>query len=119
MTHLTEAPAPDDVQLQNQQLQSSLGAALQEIDSLKQQLNWFKRQLFGEKSEKRLIIENPDQIDLGDLFAASDSALPSVSETVTYERRKKQRPAECVTDEGLRFDERVPVEVIEYSIHKS
>ena len=115
MTHLTEAPAPDDVQLQNQQLQSSLGAALQEIDSLKQQLNWFKRQLFGEKSEKRLIIENPDQIDLGELFAASDSALPSVSETVTYERRKKQRPAECVTDEGLRFDERVPVEVIEYS----
>uniref|UniRef100_UPI003BB7FCCB transposase domain-containing protein n=1 Tax=Endozoicomonas sp. ALB115 TaxID=3403074 RepID=UPI003BB7FCCB len=36
----------------------------QENESLKHQLAWFKQQLFGEKSEKRLI-ENPDQLALG------------------------------------------------------
>ncbi|MCW7551955.1 transposase [Endozoicomonas gorgoniicola] len=41
-----------------------MDATLQELSSVKQQLNWFKRQVFGEKSEKRLTIDNPDQIDL-------------------------------------------------------
>ena len=101
-----EASAPVDLQLQNQQL-------LQEVESLKRQLNWFKRQLFGEKSEKRLTIDNPDQMDLGEIFKAPTDAPPPETETITYERRKKNRSDDCVTDEGLRFDERVPVEVIE------
>ena len=35
--------------------------------ALKQQLDWFKRQLFGRKSEKRLI-ENPDQLGLAEMI---------------------------------------------------
>ena len=35
-----------------------------------------------------------------------------VTESVTYERRKKQRPEDSVTDQGLRFNDDVPVEVI-------
>lgn len=108
-----EATAPVDLQLQNQQLQSALDASLQQIESLKRQLNWFKRQLFGEKSEKRLIIENPDQMDLGETFKTPSEPAAPATETITYERRKKNRPDDCVTDEGLRFDDRVPVEVIE------
>lgn len=34
------------------------------------------------------------------------------TETITYERRKKQRDAGCVTDEGLRFDNTVPMVTI-------
>ena len=73
-------------------LQSSLEAAQDEIAALKQQLEWFKRQLFGRKSEKRLI-ENPDQLDfaalLGDTPEFSES---EPSEKITYTRRKpKQR----------------------------
>ncbi|MEI6893727.1 MAG: transposase [Colwellia sp.] len=40
---------------------------------LEQQLNWFKRQLFGRKSEKQLLDEASTQ---GSLFA-KDSNLPS------------------------------------------
>ena len=112
MNH-SEAANPVDLQLQNQQLQSALDTALQELSSARQQLNWFKRQVFGEKSEKRLTIDNPDQIDLGEIFAKAEITPPPETETITYERRKKQRTDDCVTDEGLRFDERVPVEVTE------
>jgi transposase len=88
----------------------------EERDALKQQLDWFKRQLFGRKSEKRLI-ENPDQLDLAALLCeAVAPGEPPPSEQITYTRRKgKQRREDCVTDSGLRFDERVPVEVIELS----
>ncbi len=101
-----EATPTVDLQLKNQQL-------LQEVASLKQQLSWFKRQLFGEKSEKRLIPENPDQIDLGELFSKPSVEPAPQTETITYKRRKKQRNDNCVTDQGLRFDDNVPVEVID------
>ncbi len=65
--NIPEATTVQDLQLQNQQLQSALDAALLKVSEFERQLNWFKRQLFGEKSEKRLIIDNPDQIDLDEL----------------------------------------------------
>ena len=63
------------------------------------------------------MLDNPDQLDLsallGDVERPSE---PPPTEKVTYTRRKgKQRSEDCVTESGLRFDERVPVEVIELS----
>src|SRR5882672_10566333 len=81
-----------------------------QVHELSRQLDWFKRQLFGRRSEKRLLID-PSQQPLLDglLDAESAAATPVVPvETITYERRKKQRDAACVTDEGLRFDASVP-----------
>ncbi len=97
-------------------LQSDYDHVRQERDALKHQLEWFKRQLFGRKSEKRLI-ENPDQLDLAALLGdAVVPGEPPPSEQITYTRRKgKQRSDDCVTDAGLRFDDRVPVESIELS----
>ncbi len=40
----------------------------QEIENLKFQLDWFKRQLFGQKSEKRQIVQNPDQVTIADIL---------------------------------------------------
>jgi len=83
----------------------------EEIDELKQQLDWFKRQLFGQKSEKRVV----DTVDQGDLLAGeARPPQPVASETITYQRRKgrKQRNDDCVTEAGLRFDDTVPVETI-------
>ncbi|MCL6272328.1 transposase, partial [Sansalvadorimonas sp. 2012CJ34-2] len=37
-------------------------------------------------------------------------------EIITYKRRKKGRPDNCVTDQGLRFTDDVPVEVIEENV---
>ena len=97
------------LQVDNQRLR-------EERDALKQRLDWLQRQLFGRKSEKRLI-ENPDQLDLGALLGdAASPRVPAPTEKITYTRRKgKQRRDEDVTDSGLRFDERVPIETIELS----
>ncbi len=86
----------------------------QRIQSLQAQLDWFKRQLFGRKSEKRLL-ESPQQVELAELFAGTPAeTAPEVpTEKITYTRRKKQRGDNCATDEGLRFDPGVPVEIIE------
>ena len=54
--------------LQQLQEQTSVAESLkQENASLKHQLDWFKQQLFGEKSEKRLI-DNPNQLALGEFL---------------------------------------------------
>ncbi len=86
-----------------------------EIQSLKSQLDWFKKQLFGRKSEKRLIDDNPDQASLLEgLEAPAVTEAEPATEEITYKRRKgKQRDDDCVTNKGLRFDEDVPVERIE------
>lgn len=88
----------------------------EERDALKQQLDWFKRQLFGRKSEKRLI-DNPDQLDLAELLGEAPADVPApATEKITYTRRKgKQRGDDCVTESGLRFDDQVPIEVIALS----
>jgi len=95
-----------------QQLRSENAELRQQLQSLQQQLEWFKRQLFGRKSEKRLI-ESPDQLDISQLFDQPLAEQPvTETEQITY-TRKKQRQDNCVTDQGLRFDDSVPVEVIE------
>lgn len=49
-------------------------ALQQQIQSLKNQLAWFKRQLFGATSEKRLV---PDPAIQADLLAALGESLPA------------------------------------------
>jgi len=80
--------------------------------ALQQQLEWFKRQLFGSKSEKRLDIDPAVQ---GNLLSALEVAPPPAkarpSQTITYQRRKKARDG-AVNDTGLRFGDEVPREII-------
>ena len=90
---------------ENAQLKADLATA-------SQQLEWFKRQLFGSKSEKRLHIDPAVQGNLLDaLGVATPPPKPSPTETVSYRRRKKQRDG-AVNDTGLRFGEDVPREII-------
>ena len=85
-----------------------------QYDALKQQLDWFKRQLFGQKSEKRLDIDPAEQLNL--LAGLGVKAPPSFddvpTQTVTYERRAKVRDS-AVAESGLRFGPEVPVQTIE------
>lgn len=85
------------------------------VVELERQLAWFKKQMFGEKSERRLVDANPDQLALEALLGEVPSAAAVDKQTITYERgkAKKQRDSDCVTDSGLRFDDTVPVEIIE------
>lgn len=86
----------------------------QQIRALKAQLDWFKQQIFGRKSEKRLM-EAPGQMELAQLLGEGrgEARKAAPTEKITCTRRKKQRGEDCTTDEGLRFDPDVPVEVIE------
>lgn len=87
-------------------------ALREEVASLKHELAWFRKQLFGSKSEKRLD-ECPDQLRL---FGRKQTPVPDngPTELITYTRGKgtKQRGDDCVSEHGLRFDESVPMKVI-------
>ncbi len=91
--------------IQLEQENARLGS---ELTSIKHQLDWLKRQLFGEKSEKRLDIDPTVQ---GNLLSQLGVELPPVkppeTETITYQRRKKNRDG-AMNDTGLRFSDDVP-----------
>lgn len=91
-------------------------ADLQEqIASIKSQLDWFKRQLFGQKSEK---LSELDTSVIDDMFAGPNqakSAEPKQEETITVpeHNRKKKKTKGTPDDSGLRFGPDVPVQEIE------
>jgi transposase len=101
----TAAKTPD-LTVENQLLR-------EEILQLKHQLDWFKRQVFGEKSEKRHIDPNPDQLGLLGQSTSDDQARREEKKVITYERGKaKKNRGDSVNDSGLRFDKTVPVKEI-------
>jgi transposase len=92
-------------------------ALLVQNADLKRQLEWFKRQLFGRKSERRLLSPDPQQLSLVGLRPPADAAAetpPAPTETVRAYQRRVQREPQAEADDGqeLRFDASVPVEVI-------
>ncbi|HFQ4965888.1 TPA: IS66 family transposase [Vibrio vulnificus] len=101
----------DDILAQNAQLMQQNSKLAAQLQHLQSQLDWFKQQLFGQKSERRIIPQNPQQHSLFDDKPSEESA--PQKETITYTRTKgpKQR-GNSVTESGLRFDETVPVKVI-------
>lgn len=87
-----------------------------EVQSLKHQLDWFKRQLFGQTSEKRLI-QVPGQGNLLHDLAEPPADEVVARERITYERKKQKKlRGNSVTDSGLRFDESVPVQQIRMAV---
>lgn len=92
----------------------------EQVTQLQHQLDWFKRQLFGQKSEQRHIEPNPHQLSL--LGRQPDSAKepPEEKRTVkAYQRgsSKKDR-GNAVNDSGLRFDESVEVKELSIIPHE-
>jgi transposase len=107
-------------ELLDTQLREIIAEQDEKIQSLEQQLSWFKRQIFGEKSEKRDMTDNPYQQTIADLLKELPDAPKSSDDekqTVTYQRgkAKKNNLDGTPDDSGLRFDEQVPVEEIEQS----
>ena len=94
-------------------LRAENDALKEQLAHVNTQLDWFKRQLFGERSEKRLLIDPAIQADLlASLGEKTDHRPPPVDkQTITYERRKS-RSDDCVTEQGLRFHETVPLQTI-------
>jgi len=103
-----DAPSYEDLLGENQ-------TQGEQIKKLKARIAWFEKQVFGSKSERR--VDGSHQLLLEGLLGEHVPPEPEETETITYQRgkAKKNRADDCVTDEGLRFNEDVPVEVIEVS----
>jgi len=98
------------------QLVELVGKQEREIVNLRRQVAWFQRQIFGQKSERRLPELEGIQGALGEVFAAiPDTPLPNKKSLVAgHEReRKSNKSAEGADESTLFFDDKkVPVEVI-------
>jgi transposase len=104
--------------------QDEIGALLrqnqmlaQQTADLQRQVEGFKRQLFGRKSERRLREPDAQQLPLAGLLPARSvpaDAPPPPTETVkAYQRRARFTSLDDTGEEhDLRFDGSVPVEVI-------
>jgi transposase len=84
--------------------------------ALKRQVEWFQRQLFGRKSEKRLREPDPDQLTLAGMLTtpvvAADQPPPPTETVNAYQRRVRLTGAEVPDESELRFDDSVPVQEI-------
>jgi hypothetical protein len=84
--------------------------------ALKRQVEWFQRQLFGRKSEKRLREPDPDQLTLAGMLttpaAAADQPPPPTETVKAYQRRIRLTGPEEAEESELRFDDSVPVQEI-------
>ena len=85
-----------------------------QVQTIQHQLEWFRRQLFGQKSEKRLVPPDPAQMYLGEL-PIPESQPDTPGKTVAGHTRRASRTdyAQDKDESALFFDEtRVPVETI-------
>ena len=102
-------------QLPPHEIEAAFAKKEQQIAELKNQLSWFKRQIFGRKSEKQIHVD-PKQ---GALFEEEAAPVVEPDEGITIpshkRRNKTQRTGDEVNDKGLRFDESVPRKIIELS----
>lgn len=88
-----------------------------ELVAARHQLDWFKRQLFGQKSERRIMDFSDGQMSLGEAINAEQTATPPspVERPVAaHTRRPATKKPDTGDDSVPFFDEtRVPIEVIE------
>src|SRR4029450_1109265 len=92
-------------------------ALLVENADLKRQVEGFKRQLFGRKSERRLREPEPHQLSLSGLLTTpatpADQPPPPTETVKAYQRRVRFAAFVDAPDEReLRFDSSVPIEEI-------
>lgn len=84
----------------------------QSHDELSRQIEWFKRQLFGAKSERRLVDPEGRQLTLGELYRHDAVEAPQI-DVPAHRRRRSDPIRQGSGDQDLRFDPSVPVEEIQ------
>jgi transposase len=84
-----------------------------QVSSLKHQLAWFQRQVFGQKSERFAPEPDPTQMHLGEVFPVPDS-VPETRKAVPAHTRRVAKTDLANTGEAVPFfdESRVPVETI-------
>ena len=98
-----------------QQKDQLIATFKEEISILKEQLAWFKKQIFGQKSE-RIVADLATQPLLPEIAAADSHAKEPEKEKISYERIK--RPRNCGGD-TISFPDDLPVKRVELDIPES
>ena len=108
------ATIADDRDLQIEKLQADYAALQARFNAVQAQLDWFKRELFGPKSERREL--NPDQLVLFNFMLEKQPQANEQETQVPAHTRRKKRNGNEVNDTGLRFTDDVPLEVVELDV---
>jgi len=82
---------------------------IERLLEVEQQLRWFKQELFGAKSERRLPPPDRSQLSLAEGLAETTEA-PEAGTPVRGHVRRPRPKKEEDADPGLRFDDTVPVQ---------
>ena len=117
-TILTRVPSLDEAAtFSPRQVVELVGSLSREVETLKQQIAWFKRQIFGQKSERRIIDGADGQMSLVEAITADPMASPpppTERPVAAHTRRPTTTKPDAGDDSLPFFDEtRVPIEVIE------
>lgn len=110
----TAAATADFSTLDTRQLVALVQAQASQIEQMRTRIAWFERQLFGRKSEKRLVEPDATQGTLGEAFdAVPDMPAPGKKTRVAGHERTAAPKHPAGDESTLFFDEnKVPVEVI-------
>jgi transposase len=102
MAELLQAQATTIVQLNEQ------------IKGLRHQIDWFKRQLFGAKSERFAPLPDAQQMHLGELMAPVTPEAAPEQDVPAHKRRKTRSDFEGDSASAPFFDEsKIPVQIIQ------
>ena len=115
-THLTTQSEQEMRALAPAQLIELVSQQGHEIVNLRRQVAWFQRQIFGQKSEKRLPEPDGVQGTLGESFDAVPEVVPPNKKTLVAghtRASKSNQPTDGADESSLFFDDKkVPVEII-------
>ena len=105
---------PSDVTtMSGAELQNLVRSQAETIAALSHQLDWFRRQLFGKKSERFAPEADPAQLHLGEVLPIPDKPIEKVKVIPAHTRRVAQKDGAVCAEELPFFDEsQVPLESI-------
>jgi transposase len=109
-----QSNSAEGASLSTAELVSLVQSQASTIETLKHQLEWFKRQVFGSKSERYVSQPAPAQMYLGEVFAVPAALSEQHKVVPEHKRRVAQRDPAREAEALPFFDEaRVPVHTIE------
>ena len=97
------------LQRSHESLQQSHHTLRESYAELSRQVEWFKRQLFGRKSERRITDAERSQLTLGEMPKIEE---PEGASIEVPAHRRRRHVVGTTEEERLRFDASVPVEEI-------
>ena len=107
-----DSSKPFDAAAMSMDIAAMMRSKDEQIAALKQQIEWFRRQIFGAKSERFIPEPNPQQMYLGEMPVPQTQ--PEKRRTVPAHTRRVASKDGADTGESLKFfdESRIPVRTI-------